>query len=115
MSSTLSCTNSVLISKRRSLANNNDGKAAALGADGLVGRTSWHHCGAFCTDLQMLRRIVLPQAMRVIVPPTGNETISMLKTSSLAAYISVSELLFNVQIIYSRNYRVIELLIVLGR
>lgn len=59
-----------------------------------------------------LRRIVLPQAMRVIIPPTGNETISMLKTSSLAAYISVSELLFNAQIIYSRNYRVIELLIV---
>ena len=32
---------------------------------------------------QILRRIVLPQAMRVIVPPTGNETISMLKTTSL--------------------------------
>jgi polar amino acid transport system permease protein len=56
-----------------------------------------------------MRRIVLPQAMKVIIPPTGNETISMLKTSS---YISVSELLFNAQIIYSRNYRVIELLIV---
>jgi polar amino acid transport system permease protein len=62
--------------------------------------------------LLTMRRIVLPQAMRVIIPPTGNETISMLKTSSLAAYISVSELLFNAQIIYSRNYRVIELLIV---
>jgi polar amino acid transport system permease protein len=59
-----------------------------------------------------MRRIVLPQAMRVIIPPTGNETISMLKTSSLAAYISVSELLFNAQIIYSRNYKVIELLLV---
>src|SRR5437588_216711 len=33
--------------------------------------------------LQIMRRIVLPQAMRVIIPPTGNETISMLKTSSL--------------------------------
>jgi polar amino acid transport system permease protein len=62
--------------------------------------------------LLTMRRIVLPQAMRVIIPPTGNETISMLKTSSLAAYISVSELLFNAQIIYSRNYRVIELLLV---
>ena len=35
------------------------------------------------TRLQTLRRIVLPQAMRVIIPPTGNETISMLKTTSL--------------------------------
>ena len=35
--------------------------------------------------LQTMRRIVLPQAMRVIVPPTGNETISMLKTTSLVA------------------------------
>ena len=36
-----------------------------------------------------MRRIVLPQAMRVIIPPTGNETISMLKTSSLASAIAV--------------------------
>ena len=37
-----------------------------------------------------LRRIVLPQAMRVIIPPTGNETISMLKTTSLASVITVT-------------------------
>ena len=37
---------------------------------------------------QTLRRIVLPQAMRVIVPPTGNETISMLKTTSLVVVIA---------------------------
>ena len=36
------------------------------------------------TRLQVMRRVVLPQAMRVIIPPTGNETISMLKTTSLA-------------------------------
>jgi polar amino acid transport system permease protein len=41
---------------------------------------------------RIIRRIVLPQAMRVIIPPTGNETISMLKTSSLASVISVVEL-----------------------
>ena len=35
--------------------------------------------------LQTLRLIVLPQAMRVIIPPTGNETISMLKNTSLVA------------------------------
>ena len=41
-----------------------------------------------------MRRIVLPQAMRVIIPPTGNETISMLRTSSLVSVITVSELLY---------------------
>jgi polar amino acid transport system permease protein len=44
------------------------------------------------TRLQIMRRIVLPQAMRVIIPPTGNETISMLKTTSLLSVISVFEL-----------------------
>jgi polar amino acid transport system permease protein len=39
-----------------------------------------------------MRRVVLPQSMRVIIPPTGNETISMLKTSSLAYSIGLSEL-----------------------
>ena len=62
--------------------------------------------------LQTMRRIILPQAMRVIVPPTGNETISMLKTSSLASTIALTELLYSAQLIYSVNYRTIELLIV---
>jgi len=64
------------------------------------------------TRLQTMRRIVLPQAMRVIVPPTGNETISMLKTTSLVAFIAVSELLYTVQQIYAVNYQTIPLLIV---
>ncbi|HUA29716.1 MAG TPA: ABC transporter permease subunit, partial [Streptosporangiaceae bacterium] len=59
-----------------------------------------------------LRRIILPQAMRVIIPPTGNETISMLKTSSLASVITVTELLYAVQLIYSVNFQTIPLLIV---
>ena len=59
-----------------------------------------------------MRRIVLPQAMRVIIPPTGNETISMLKTSSLASVISLIELLYSAQIIYGRNFKVIPLLLV---
>jgi polar amino acid transport system permease protein len=62
--------------------------------------------------LQVMRRIVLPQAMRVIIPPTGNETISMLKTSSLASVITVTELLYTVQLIYAATYQVIPLLIV---
>jgi polar amino acid transport system permease protein len=64
------------------------------------------------TRLLALRRIVLPQAMRVIVPPTGNETISMLKTTSLVSVIAVTELTYSAQLIYSVNYRTIQLLIV---
>jgi len=64
------------------------------------------------TRLLTMRRIVLPQAMRVIIPPTGNETISMLKTSSLVSVIAVTELLYSVQQIYAVNYRTIPLLIV---
>lgn len=64
------------------------------------------------TRAQTMRRIVLPQAMRVIVPPTGNEIISMLKTTSLASAIAVTELLYAVQLIYAQNYKTIPLLIV---
>jgi polar amino acid transport system permease protein len=64
------------------------------------------------TRAQTMRRIVLPQAMRVIIPPTGNETISMLKTTSLAFAISVGELLGSVSNIYSVNFKEIPLLIV---
>ncbi len=64
------------------------------------------------TRVQTLRRIVLPQAMRVIIPPTGNETISMLKTTSLASVITVGELLYAAQNIYSANFKIIPLLIV---
>ncbi len=64
------------------------------------------------TRLQIMRRIVLPQAMRVIIPPTGNETISMLKTTSLVSVIAVAELLYSVQLIYSVNFKQIPLLIV---
>ena len=64
------------------------------------------------TRLQTLRRIVLPQAMRVIIPPTGNETISMLKTSSLVSVISYTELLYAVEKIYSQSFQPIPLLLV---
>src|ERR1700730_12626317 len=62
--------------------------------------------------LQTMRRIVLPPAMRVIVPPTGNETISMLKTSSLASVITVTELLLAVNQVYNRTYQTVPLLTV---
>jgi polar amino acid transport system permease protein len=60
----------------------------------------------------VMRRIVLPQAMRVIIPPTGNETISMLKTTSLAFTASVTELFTRQQQIATATYDVLELLIV---
>jgi polar amino acid transport system permease protein len=63
--------------------------------------------------LQTMRLIVLPQAMRVIIPPTGNETISMLKNTSLVIVLgSVFDLLFAAQQIYAVNYETIPLLIV---
>jgi polar amino acid transport system permease protein len=64
------------------------------------------------TRMLTMRRIILPQAMRVIIPPTGNETISMLKTTSLVSVIATSELLYSVQLIYAANYQQIPLLIV---
>ena len=61
---------------------------------------------------QTMRRIILPQAMRVIVPPTGNETIAMLKDTSLVAYVPVSnELFFQLQAVGSRTFNVFPMLV----
>lgn len=57
-------------------------------------------------------RIVFPQAMRVIIPPVGNEVISMVKNTSLVSVLAMAELLYTVQLIYSRTYQTIPLLIV---
>jgi polar amino acid transport system permease protein len=62
--------------------------------------------------LQTMRLVVLPQAVRVIVPPTGNEVISMLKNTSLASVVAFTELLYSVQLIYAVNYEQIPLLMV---
>jgi len=64
------------------------------------------------TKLKVMRRIVLPQAMRIIVPPTGNETISMLKTTSLLSVAAILELFGTAQLIYGSNYKQIPLLVV---
>jgi polar amino acid transport system permease protein len=59
-----------------------------------------------------LRRIVLPQAMRVIVPPTGNETIAMLKDTALLAFVPVTnELFFQLQAIGARTFRPFPMLV----
>lgn len=57
-----------------------------------------------------MRRIVLPQAIRFIIPPTANEFISMLKNTSLATFIAARELLGSVQDVYDANFRYFELL-----
>lgn len=59
-----------------------------------------------------VRRIILPQALRVIVPPTGNEIIGMLKATSLVSTLAISDLLYSVQGIYGRTFETIPLLIV---
>lgn len=64
------------------------------------------------TRLQAMRRIILPQTMRVIVPPTGNEFIGLLKTSSMASTIAYTELLHQAQVIYFINDKIMELLLV---
>lgn len=63
-------------------------------------------------DGKLIRRIILPQAMRIIVPPTGNQVISLLKATSLVAFIAGGELMTAVQNVYSQNFRVIPLLLV---
>ena len=58
-----------------------------------------------------MRRIVLPQAMRVIVPPTGNETIAMLKDTSLVAFVPYYELFFQLQAIGARTFQLFPMLV----
>ncbi|MFF4536956.1 amino acid ABC transporter permease [Streptomyces aureus] len=59
-----------------------------------------------------MRRIVLPQAMRVIIPPMGNETINMLKMTALVSVIAAHDLMSNIQDVYAQNYQVIPMLVV---
>jgi polar amino acid transport system permease protein len=62
--------------------------------------------------LLTMRRIVLPQAMRVIVPPTGNETIAMLKDTALLAFVPVTnELFFQLSAIGSRTFQIFPMLV----
>jgi polar amino acid transport system permease protein len=62
----------------------------------------------------VMRRIVLPQAMRVVIPPTGNETISMLKTSALVSTIAVPELFQQGQNIINRTYVTFPILLMVS-
>jgi polar amino acid transport system permease protein len=64
------------------------------------------------TQFQAMRHVVLPQALRVVMPPTGNEFIAMLKNTSLASTIALVELLGAARLIYAPSYDIMELLVV---
>ncbi|WP_458114017.1 amino acid ABC transporter permease [Arthrobacter sp. R1-13] len=59
-------------------------------------------------------RILIPQAMRMIIPPTGNQVISLLKATSLVSVVGIADLLHSAQLIYASNYQTIPLLTVAG-
>ena len=63
------------------------------------------------TKVKMMRRVILPQAMRIVIPPTGNQVISMLKGTSLVSVLAISDLLYSAQTIYALNYQTIPLLL----
>jgi polar amino acid transport system permease protein len=64
------------------------------------------------TRARALWRIIIPQAMRSIVPPTGNQLISMIKATSLVSVIAMADLLYSVQSIYNRTFEIIPMLLV---
>lgn len=64
------------------------------------------------TPAKSFFRIVLPQAMRFVLPPAGSQVIGMLKGTSLVSVIAMTDLLFSVQTIYNRTFKVVPMLIV---
>jgi polar amino acid transport system permease protein len=66
------------------------------------------------SPMRILARIIVPQAMRFIIPPTGNEAISLLKMTSLVTYVAVDDLFYAAQSIYARTFETVPLLIVVA-
>lgn len=64
------------------------------------------------TPLKMMRRVVLPQATRVIIPPAANEAITVLKLTSLVSVIAMKDLLYTAQLIYQASFQIVPLLMV---
>lgn len=64
------------------------------------------------TESTAMRRIILPQAMRSIIPPTGNQLISMVKATAMVSVIAMHDLLYTVQAVYNRTFQTIPLLLV---
>lgn len=63
------------------------------------------------TSGKIFRKVVLPQALRMIIPPTGNQVINMLKVTALVSVIALPELLYSAQLIYNQSFETIPLLI----
>jgi polar amino acid transport system permease protein len=64
------------------------------------------------SSAQTFWKVILPQAMRIIVPPAGSQFIALLKGTSLVSVITLTDLLYSVQVIYSRTYQVVPMLLV---
>ena len=60
----------------------------------------------------VMRRIVLPQAVRIVIPAIGNEFIAMIKDSSLVSILAVEELLFRARLVGQQNFRSLEALLI---
>jgi polar amino acid transport system permease protein len=84
-------------------------RAGVLGVD--LGQREAARAMGF-TPAQTFFRIVLPQAMRTIIPPSGSQFISVLKGTALVSVIAMSDLLHAVQVIYNRTYQIVPLLLV---
>jgi polar amino acid transport system permease protein len=63
-------------------------------------------------ERQIMRRIVLPQAVRIVIPAIGNDFVAMLKDSSLVSILAVEELLFRAQLVGRQNFRSLEALVI---
>lgn len=61
-----------------------------------------------------MRRVIIPQAIRIIIPPTGNEFISMLKNTSLAYVISTKEIFFQTEQLSTASFRYFEPLVIVS-
>ncbi len=84
-------------------------RAGVLGVD--LGQRDAARAMGF-TPVQTFFRIVLPQAMRVIIPPAGSQFISVLKGTALVSVIAMNDLLHAVQVIYNRTYEIVPMLLV---
>lgn len=86
-------------------------RSALLSVD--YGQTEAAHALGM-TGMLTFRRVVFPQAIKILLPPTANQTIGMLKYTSLVSVLALPELLYSAQLIYSQNFQTIPLLIVVA-
>jgi polar amino acid transport system permease protein len=83
---------------------------AALMAPAVAQREAAYAIGM--THAQAMRTIILPQALRAFIPPAGNELAHLIKGTSVVAFITLADLMYTVQTVYSQNYQVIPMLMV---